>query len=72
MRALLIALSVLGVAVIAAAPGHAQADSPPPPRPSSLAPHHTGGRSYGAPIQPRILNHVYRQPRKATGSGSHH
>jgi hypothetical protein len=67
MRAALIALLVLGAAAAAVTTAaHADpASSPSPPKASSLAPHaHGGVRSYGAPIQPRILNHVYHRPRK--------
>lgn len=68
MRAALITLLVLGAAGAAASTAARAADaSPTPPKASSLAPHsHGGGRSYGAPIQPRILNRVYRQPRRPT------
>jgi hypothetical protein len=66
MRAALITLLVLG-ATAAAAAARAADSSPTPPKASSLAPRpHAGARSYGAPIQPRILNRVYRRPRKTT------
>jgi hypothetical protein len=68
MRAALITLLVLGATGAATTTVARAADSSPtPPKASSLAPHsHGGARSYGAPIQPRILNHVYRRPRKTT------
>jgi hypothetical protein len=48
----------------------AWADSPPKPvagaKPSSFAPHHTGRRVYGAPIQPPIFGPQKRAHHKAT------
>jgi hypothetical protein len=70
LRAALITLLVLGTAGAGVAtPVRAEADSSPlPPKASSLAPRgHTATRTYGAPIQPRILTHVYRKPRRAPG-----
>ncbi|HET7757228.1 MAG TPA: hypothetical protein VFK87_08230, partial [Steroidobacteraceae bacterium] len=36
----------------------------PPPKPSALAPRHTGRRTYGAPIEPPILHRRHKQSRK--------
>jgi len=53
--------ALLLAAAAAAAPPPA-ADGKTPPKPSSFAPHHTGKRSFGAPIQKQILHK--RQPKK--------
>jgi hypothetical protein len=66
MRVALLTLLVLGATAALPVAADSQG-SPPPPKPSSLAPHgHPGSQVYGAPIQPRILGHVYRAPRKST------
>jgi hypothetical protein len=73
MRVALITLLVLGVAG-AGVTAAARADSnstPLPAKASSLAPRgHSANRSYGAPIQPRILSHSYRKPRRSAATGS--
>jgi hypothetical protein len=64
----------------AAAPARADPASFPAPRPAkavSFAPHHTGRRVYGAPIEPQILHSRKRKPaahhsaRHASDSPSH-
>jgi hypothetical protein len=43
-----------------------------PPKPSSLAPHPTARRTFGAPIQPPILHKRHRQGARAEeGTGAH-
>jgi hypothetical protein len=73
MRVALITLLVLGAAS-AGTVTSARADpsnTPLPARASSLAPRaHSANRSYGAPIQPRILGHTYRKPRRSAATGS--
>jgi hypothetical protein len=62
-------LSVLGTALAQAEP----VATPQPPKASSLAPRaHGGSRTYGTPIQPRILSHVYRKPRRVTPATAAH
>ncbi|MGO9802498.1 MAG: hypothetical protein ACLPTM_06910 [Steroidobacteraceae bacterium] len=61
--ALIAALLLAAAAAAAATAPPALADpTTPPPKPSSLAPHHTAKRSFGAPIQPQILHK--RHPKK--------
>jgi hypothetical protein len=55
----LIALGLTGAAVPARAD---PSDAKPPPKASSFAPHHTGGRVYGSPIEPQILHSRKRKP----------
>jgi len=53
--------------LLAAAPGPAAlaapADTPPKPKPSSFAPHHTASHVYGTPISKPIL-HQRKKPAK--------
>lgn len=45
--------------------------APQPARASSFAPRtHGAARSYGAPIQPRILSHVKKKPRAPAPTGT--
>ena len=64
-------LAVLAV-LLGALAARALAQAPPPPtKPSSFAPHlHGGAKIYGTPIQPRILGHTKRKPRKPAAGGT--
>jgi hypothetical protein len=70
LLAMLVVFAALGVAG-AAAP--VRADPPTTEAPAkaiSLAPHHTGQRVYGAPIQPPILHSRKRKPATHRGASS--
>ncbi|MGB6604985.1 MAG: hypothetical protein WBE65_11910 [Steroidobacteraceae bacterium] len=71
----LLGLFLIGLAGAAAPVRADPARTTPPPKASSLAPHHTGRRVYGSPIEPQILHSRKRKPvthRTApAASGSH-
>jgi hypothetical protein len=63
----LTALAALILVALAGAALPARADpasstAPPPVKASSFAPHHTGKRAYGTPIEPQILHLHKRKP----------
>ena len=59
--ALLVVVILLGLTG-AAAPVRADPPSAKPPKASSFAPHHTGRRVYGSPIEPTILHSRKHKP----------
>jgi hypothetical protein len=64
--------SLLAALILVAAGGMAVAGTdstdPKPPKPTSLAPHPTTKRTFGALIQPPILHKRHRKAARATGN----
>jgi hypothetical protein len=64
----LMAFALLLLAAGGTAVAGTDSTDPKHPKPSSLAPHPTAKRAFGAPIQPPILHKRHKKAARATGN----